>query len=391
MSNMAKKDKIILWSVVGVILAALIALIVLGSYHQLTLAYAFGDTKTFTQEELDGAYESGYNDGCGDQEAYKARIAELEQALIDKENAWQVKYDNMVEYYEGELQKLRDEIARQAAFSQTLIDYLVDFNFDEFGSTTSLAALEMQLAAYGQIADGLRENITYYEHELTTIPNIEALNAEVAAYEAEIIRLNVSLTTQKAELHPWEVIDAASRSGFAYSSNEMYYYLYDRGVVSFTYPKEKACFLRGTTEAYYTTPDVRVIEMPYEPAHSPGTLSVHTHCLQDFVDSIRYSWEVYTGARTIGSQSQAEIYKLGYSQFLTDLEAKRQPVRLTESEIETATFLKSAVEEQVTAASAWKTRAEYILSTSKISLEAINDRIAEVQEKIDNYDEGGAL
>lgn len=159
----------------------------------------------YTYDDVLAANKSGYEEGLGRREYYESIIAELQQTIIDNEIAAQEKYDDMVAEFEKKIAALNAELARKVEYCWQLESYIINFNFDSTGSTTSLAALNLQLTAYETIKTNIKADIVHWTDVLSELPDVGELNSKRDAYIVESVELPSLLTYYTEQVRRYEI------------------------------------------------------------------------------------------------------------------------------------------------------------------------------------------
>ncbi len=204
--TLSKKQTVISIVIVTVIVGLLAAL--LASLTRIKTAFA--DETYYSQAEMDIAVDEAYRRGVGDLEVYENKIKDLEQQLVDSEN----QYNEMVAYYESELKKVRGEVERQMAALESLYQFIIEINPDEMGNVETRAAYVLQLSTYEQIVATQNENIEYWEHYKTTLPDVAEKRNQAAGKQQEIGVYN----DKTAQEHKNQTAFAALKSVIEYMS-----------------------------------------------------------------------------------------------------------------------------------------------------------------------------
>lgn len=407
---MSKQNKI-LTAVLSSIVALLIAIVSIVSVNlaQTTKAAANSGITYYTEEEVNKAYDDGYMAGVGDKEAYEKKIAELQQTIIDNDLAWQTKYNDMVNKYETEIKRLNSEIARLNEYCRTLESYIVDFNFDIDGLTNSKAALELQIAAYESIADGLRSDIAHWTTTLNNLPeNLDSERAQIESYTLQIDELERQYISVKMYSVIYEIAtewyDKSSVSANSVNYDSERVFLCPDGItrvlcsdildyLKFNYGFREDITLYFKNDLFALSAVKNQFEydqIAYStfvgfPSISESMSNASADSIPALIIALRDGYFSYSGI--ISPEGFGSVIISSMIPFFTcfrdyELPKRNEEVKMLTSQINSVKSLRNSTQDYIDDIIEQKAVANHIITTAQSSLETVNTRIAELRELI---------
>ncbi len=419
---MTRQNKI-LTAVLSVIVALLIAIISVVSVTltQTSKAKADSNITFYTEEELEQAREDGYIKGVGDKEYYENKIAELQQTIIDNDLAWQTKYNAMVEKYETEIKRLNTEIARLNEYCRTLESYIVDFNFDINGLTNSKAALELQVAAYESIVNGLEADIAHWTTTLNNLPeNLDKERAEIESYTLQIQSLEKQLVASSL----YDVVYEMATEWYDKSKSSPYYYIYlcpdgkerrtcsemrEYLMANYGFQNDTVLYYKDSVDVVIAPGDADDMAAKYAATAYREVVGLPDLAFTDIAKAeegsifylirrlrLGYFYEAglkdpnkndgYGGAVSSFESAYSSMFFTFFRDY--ELPIRHEEVKTLTSQIDSVKSLRDSTQEYIDGIIEQKAVANHIITTAQSSLVTVNNRIAELRELIASLPEG---
>ena len=184
-----KKAVIRLTAVILILVLIVVGVVVTANNWDNITAGVSGGGR-FTEADMRNAWQDGFN--SAGLPALVARITELEQELIDLDNAWQERYTDTVNRMQAEIDRLREEVERAQGLNEMYRQSLIAF-FEQFRDFLPHLELdEFMLELYRTIEADLVGELAFLNAELATVPNLNTLQQSMfAARDVLVDRQNM--------------------------------------------------------------------------------------------------------------------------------------------------------------------------------------------------------